>query len=48
MLSASGCYVLAFNGEIYNHLQLRTELAKTANSLAWRGLSDTKKPYWRF
>ncbi len=26
MLSASGRYVIAFNGEIYNHLTLRAEL----------------------
>lgn len=37
MLSHSGRYVIAFNGEIYNHLQLRREL--TAD---WCGLSDTE------
>lgn len=29
MASASGRYVIAFNGEIYNHLDLRRELEKT-------------------
>lgn len=43
MPSASGRYVMTFNGEIYNHLQLRTELNQsTGNSLSWRGHSDTE------
>ncbi len=40
MLSASGRYVLIFNGEIYNHLELRDQLADAAP--AWRGHSDTE------
>ena len=38
MVSASGRFVLAFNGEVYNHLALRGELG----SFAWRGHSDTE------
>jgi asparagine synthase (glutamine-hydrolysing) len=38
MHSASDRYVMAFNGEIYNHLDLRAEL----NGIAWRGHSDTE------
>jgi len=38
MRSASGCYELVFNGEIYNHLALREELAWPD----WRGHSDTE------
>lgn len=38
MHSASGRYVIAFNGEIYNHLDLRTQLALER----WRGHSDTE------
>jgi len=38
MRSASGRYELIFNGEIYNHAQLRAELP----SRAWRGHSDTE------
>ena len=42
MLSASGRWVLVFNGEIYNHLDLRRELAETGRAPAWRGHSDTE------
>lgn len=42
MVSASGRYVIAFNGEIYNHLELRAELEKAGQAPAWRGHSDTE------
>ncbi len=45
MVSANGQLVLAFNGEIYNHLAIRRELEQVSNSLAegaWRGHSDTE------
>ena len=42
MVSACGRFVIAFNGEIYNHLELRAELALTAAAPAWRGHSDTE------
>lgn len=38
MMSANKRYVIAFNGEIYNHLELKRELG----SSAWRGHSDTE------
>ena len=38
MLSVFSRYVIAFNGEIYNHLDLRNELMNTN----WRGHSDTE------
>lgn len=41
MTSASGRYVIVFNGEIYNHLELRSQLERLGN-LAWRGHSDTE------
>lgn len=37
MTSASGRWVIVFNGEIYNHLELRDELEPQP----WRGHSDT-------
>ncbi|MEZ5653239.1 MAG: asparagine synthase (glutamine-hydrolyzing) [Burkholderiaceae bacterium] len=48
MHSACGRFVIAFNGEIYNHLALRRQLEKSAQRedvhphLAWRGHSDTE------
>jgi asparagine synthase (glutamine-hydrolysing) len=40
MISASGRYVLVFNGEIYNHEDLRGEL--DVAGINWRGHSDTE------
>ena len=42
MHSACGRYVIAFNGEIYNHLKLRDELERAGIAVAWRGHSDTE------
>jgi asparagine synthase (glutamine-hydrolysing) len=46
MLSKSGRFVLAFNGEIYNHLELRKFLEQSneldSKQLSWRGHSDTE------
>lgn len=39
MLSADGRYVITYNGEIYNHAQLRAELNPAGG---WRGTSDTE------
>lgn len=38
MMSASQRYVVVFNGEIYNHLELREQLP----GISWRGHSDTE------
>lgn len=42
MLSACGRYVIAFNGEIYNHEQLRAKLESQGQAPLWRGHSDTE------
>ena len=42
MHSATGRYVIAFNGEIYNHLDIRAELDALTQGLIWRGHSDTE------
>src|SRR5215204_6180138 len=41
MPSADGRFVLAFNGEIYNHLALRADL-EAKHRVTWRGHSDTE------
>jgi len=41
MTSASGRYVLAFNGEIYNHVDIRKNI-EAIELVAWNGHSDTE------
>ena len=43
MQSTSGRYVIVFNGEIYNHLDIRRRLEKVRLApIDWRGHSDTE------
>jgi asparagine synthase (glutamine-hydrolysing) len=42
MVSKLGRFVITFNGEIYNHLELREKLATACGSTTWRGHSDTE------
>lgn len=42
MISSSGRYTIAFNGEIYNHQELRLELRDISINVPWRGTSDTE------
>lgn len=42
MTSADGRWVVAYNGEIYNHAELRRELEQAGLAPAWRGHSDTE------
>lgn len=42
MHSHCGRYVIVFNGEIYNHFELRRELAPSNMAPDWRGNSDTE------
>ena len=43
MVSATGRYIITFNGEIYNYLAIRKELEDTGSIVVpWRGHSDTE------
>ncbi|MDC0940521.1 asparagine synthase (glutamine-hydrolyzing) [Candidatus Pelagibacter sp.] len=42
MKSISDRFVLTYNGEIYNHLQIRAKLQKPGNNIRWKGTSDTE------
>ena len=42
MVSHSGRYVISYNGEIYNHQDLRARLGKGRGGGSWRGHSDTE------
>ena len=42
MHSSSGRFVLVYNGEIYNHLQIREELEISKADIKWKGKSDTQ------
>ena len=44
MSSACGRYVVVFNGEIYNHLEIRKKLksAVSSEAISWQGHSDTE------
>jgi len=42
MISQCGRYVLIFNGEIYNHKQMRGQLEAEGTAPNWRGHSDTE------
>ena len=42
MQSKSGRFVIVFNGEIYNHLDMRRDLAVDGATFDWRGHSDTE------
>lgn len=42
MHSACGRFVIVFNGEVYNHRDLRADLESAAAAPDWRGHSDTE------
>lgn len=42
MISANERWIIAFNGEIYNHEQIRAQLQKEGWNSKWRGYSDTE------
>jgi asparagine synthase (glutamine-hydrolysing) len=42
MRSRSNRYILTYNGEIYNHIEIRKELEECKFDIKWRGTSDTE------
>lgn len=42
MMSHNGRFVAVYNGEIYNHLELRLQLEEEGHRPEWRGASDTE------
>jgi asparagine synthase (glutamine-hydrolysing) len=42
MRSASGRYIIVYNGEIYNHAEIRSQIEASGHSVEWRGHSDTE------
>ena len=42
MMSQNGRYVLAYNGEVYNHVEVRANLEKETGPIRWSGHSDTE------
>lgn len=42
MSSPSGRFVMAYNGEVYNHSDLRSQIEAQGNVTKWRGHSDTE------
>ena len=42
MISHNKHWIISFNGEIYNHIELRIELEKAGHKILWKGTSDTE------
>ena len=42
MESGSGRFIITYNGEIYNHLEIRKELKRINLNIKWRSNSDTE------
>lgn len=42
MSSSCGRFIIAYNGEIYNHHEIREQLVAENSGISWRGHSDTE------
>ena len=42
MFSSSGRFIISFNGEIYNHYDLKKELISLNKDIIWKSTSDTE------
>ena len=42
MKSSSGQFITTYNGEIYNHFEIRKEIEQINSNIKWRGTSDTE------
>jgi asparagine synthase (glutamine-hydrolysing) len=42
MVSNSGRHIITYNGEIYNHLEIRKELNKINSNIRWKSNTDTE------
>ncbi len=42
MKSSSGNLILTYNGEVYNHLEIRKDIERSLPSIKWKGNSDTE------
>ena len=42
MVSNSGRYIITYNGEIYNHLEIRKQLNKINSNIKWKSNTDTE------
>ena len=42
MISHSGRFVITYNGEIYNHLEIRKELEEKKSKIKWKSSTDTE------
>ena len=42
MISNSGRFILTYNGEIYNHLEIRRDLKKINSNIKWKSNTDTE------
>ena len=42
MISNSGRFVITYNGEIYNHLEIRNEIKEIKSNIKWKSGTDTE------